>query len=209
MHRSRQKLADMVKTGEYDKDTTIGWTKESLERKVGDKWEDDYHSYEQMEGYVKKTSKNSGAFEEIRKYVQKQLECKNPECKTIKFTKNDKKLIKRTNFCIDCLVEREHQVRVAGLWKEYENYKIWTRMVVDGRMRLEQIKQAHDDLTQSIDYVLEDGSTEKWVLPQPVEEIKADMMKMIENGTKEIEELDVKREEAFNKLKEQGYESYL
>lgn len=209
MHRSRQKLADMVETGQYEKDTQIGWTKESEERKVGDTWEDEFHKYEQKEGFIKKTSKNSGAFEEVRKYVQKQLECKNPDCKTIKLTDVDKKLIKRANFCTNCLVEQEHKIRTSGLWSEYQNYKIWTRMVVDGRLRLEQIKQAKDDLKQHHDYVLEDGSSERWTLPQPVEEIREEMETMISNGTKEIEELDAKRMDAFNKLKEKGYESYL
>ena len=209
MHSSRRKLVDMVQTGEYEKDTQIGWTKVDEHREVGDKWEDEFHKYEKKDGYILKTSKNSDAFQEIRDYVKHKNECKNPNCKRVKYTDTDKQLIKQTNFCVDCLVEREHEVRVAGLWKEYENYKIWTRMLIQGKLKLEQIRQAHDELKQTYEYVLEDGTTEKWTMPQSVDDVKAEMIQMVVNGEKEIAELEEKRKEVFDKLKEGGFESYL
>lgn len=209
MHSSRRKLADMVFTGEYEKDATVGWTADQKEREIGDIWEDEFHKYEKKDGYILKSSKNSDAFQEIRDFVKKQNECKNPECKTAKITAVDKKLIKRTGYCVDCLAEKEHEVRTSGLWSEYENYKIWTRMIIDGKLRLDQIKQAHDDLKQVHEYTNEDGSVEKWTMPDPVDDVKAEMMVMIVNGEKEIAELDEKRTEAFNKLKKENLEHLL
>lgn len=209
MHRSRQKLADMVKTGKYETETQIGWTKEDEHRNVGDIWEDEFHKYEKKDGYTLKTSKNSQAFEEIRKNSQKNKECSNPDCKRAKYTAADHQLIKLTNFCVDCLAEREHHVRVAGLWPEYENYKIWTRMLVQGRIKLEQMRIALDDVKQTYEYTLEDGTTEKWVMPEAVDVVKREMAEIIANGEIEIKELEEKRIEAFNKLKEANLESYL
>ena len=70
MHPTRRKLVDMVNTGEYDKNTQIGWSKKKEQRKVGDIWEDDHYRYEKKEGYILKQGKNSGAFENIRKYLK-------------------------------------------------------------------------------------------------------------------------------------------
>ena len=58
MHPTRRKLVDMVHTGEYDKNTQIGWSKKK-EHKVGDIWEDDHYRYEKKDGYILKQGKNS------------------------------------------------------------------------------------------------------------------------------------------------------
>ena len=50
MHPTRRKLVDMVQTGKYEKNQTIGWTSKKEERKVGDVWEDEHHRYEKKEG---------------------------------------------------------------------------------------------------------------------------------------------------------------
>ena len=71
MHPTRRKLVDMVQTGEYDKNTTIGYDKIKETRNVGDVWEDEHNRYEKKEGYTVKTGKNSDAFQEIRKYIEK------------------------------------------------------------------------------------------------------------------------------------------
>ena len=86
MHPTRRKLVDMVQTGKYDKNTTVGWTKKEEARKVGDVWEDEHNRYEKKEGYTLKTGKNSEALQEIRKYLEEKSKCKNSECKTIKIS---------------------------------------------------------------------------------------------------------------------------
>ena len=61
MHPTRRKLVDMVHTGEYEKELSVGYRekKEHIIRKVGDKWEDERFVYEQKDGYVTKSGKNS------------------------------------------------------------------------------------------------------------------------------------------------------
>ena len=101
MHPTRRKLVDMVQTGKYDKNTTVGYTKAKETHNVGDKWEDDTHKYEKKEGYTVKTGKNHEAFLKIRKYLQEKNKCQNSTCKTIKKTDNDIRFIQNGGFCID------------------------------------------------------------------------------------------------------------
>jgi len=210
MHPTRRKLVDMVMTGgEYEKTTTTGWNAEKIERNVGDIWEDEYHKYEKKEGFTLKTSKNSEAFEELRKWKTEQSTCKGSECKTIKFTPTHKKLIQKTGFCANCLAEIETKIRVAGFWEQYEDYKVYTRMLIEGKIKLEELQQAYDDVKPYYEYINEDGTTDKWELPKSVEEVKADLMEMIEFGRTELEAVEKFRNIAFEILKDNKLEHYL
>ena len=105
MHPTRRKLADMVKTGEYEKNQSVGWEGKKTDRKVGDVWEDEHYRYEKKDGYTLKTGKNSEVFENIRKYLQEQNQCKNTDCDHVgEFGPNNKKLIRKTGFCISSCV---------------------------------------------------------------------------------------------------------
>ena len=208
MHPTRRKLVDMVQTGEYDKNTTIGYTKKEESRKVGDKWEDEHHKYEKKEGYILKTGKNHEATQEIRKYLEEKSKCiKYPNKQ---YTDNDKKLIKKTGYCLDALVEIEHEIKTSGLWVEYQNYKVWTKMIVYGKTKLESYKQSIDELKEEYELLGSDGKvTEKWKLPKSIDEVKAEIQELIDYGENEIKELEDKRQEAFEKLKEKNYEHYI
>jgi hypothetical protein len=200
----------MVQTGEYDKNTTIGYDKIEETRKVGDVWEDEHHKYEKKDGYVVKTGKNSESFQEIRNYLQEKSSCKNSECKTIKKTDNDLKFIQRGGFCMECTVDKEHNIRTAGLWAEYQNYKIWTKMIVYGKTKLDSYKQSIDELKEEYELIGSDGKvTETWKLPKSIDEVKAEIQELIDYGQNEIKELEVKRQEAFEILKEKNYEHYI
>jgi hypothetical protein len=210
MHPTRRKLVDMVETGEYDKNTTIGYTKKEESRKVGDVWEDKHNKYEKKEGYVLKTGKNSEAFQEIRKYLEKQSKCNSSDCKTIKKSDKDLKFIKNGGFCMNCTIEREHEIKVAGVWQEYNDYKVWTRMIVYGKTKLEAYKQSIDELKEEYEMVGSDGKiTETWKLPKSIEETKKDIKELISFGEGELKELEEKRQVAFDVLKEKNYEHYI
>jgi hypothetical protein len=209
MHPTRRKLMEMVQTGEYDKNTTIGYTKAEETRNVGDVWEDEHHKYEKKEGYILKTGKNSDALQEIREYIKEKSNCKNPECKTIKKTTSDRKLIEKSGYCVNCNAANEHTIRTKGFWKEYENYKVWTKMLIFGTAKIEEYKQSLSQVKPFYEYVNEDGSTEKWELPTTVEEAKAEIQELIDYGTKELEELKEKRLQALQILRENDLEHYL
>ena len=209
MHPTRRKLVDLVQTGEYDTNTTIGYTKAEENRNVGDIWEDEHHRYEKKEGYTLKTGKNSDALAEIRKYLEEKSKCKNSECKTIKKTDKDLLMIQKNGYCLTCTVDMEHLVRTAGFWKEYQDYKVATRMLVYGKQRLEELTHSLTDVKPYYEYVNEDGTTERWELPKSVEEVTAEIQELIEIGKKEIEELENTRLSSFEILKENNLEHYL
>jgi hypothetical protein len=209
MHPTRRKLVDMVQTGEYDKNTTIGWTKSEENHNVGDIWEDEFYKYEKKEGYTIKTGKNHEALQEIRNYLNLKKECSNPSCKKHKKTKNDEKLIQKTSYCINCLAEIEHNFRGAGIWTEYEEFRIYTRMIVEGKIKLEELKQSINEIKPYYEFINEDGSVEKWNLPKPVDEVKVEIQEMIDNGEIELKEIVQKLNEAFEVIKEHKLEHYL
>tara|TARA_B110000003_G_C16578324_1_gene507048 strand:+ start:536 stop:1192 length:657 start_codon:yes stop_codon:yes gene_type:complete len=209
MHPTRRKLVDMVQTGKYDKNTTVGYTKAKETHNVGDKWEDDTHKYEKKEGYTVKTGKNHEAFLKIREYLQEKNKCQNSTCKTIKKTDNDIRFIQNGGFCMTCTAEKETVLRVEGLFVPYQNYKIWTKMIVYGKQKLDELKHSLSEVKKEYEYVNEDGTVEKWKLPKSVDEVKSEIQEMIDIGNKEIEELELKRTEVFDELKEKNYEHYL
>lgn len=211
MHPTRRKLVDMIHTGEYEQDIKVGYRKENKEikREVGDTWEDEKYIYEQKDGYITKSGKNTKVFTDLRKWLKEKEECKNNKCQTKFKSTKDKKLIIKTGYCINCLAEIETQIRHAGIWQEYQNYRIWTKMIIEGRNKLEQVKQALSELKQEYEYMNEDGTTDKWQLDKPVEEVRAGMIEFIENGEKEVNDLVVKQKEAFKVIKEHDYEYIL
>ena len=178
MHPTRRKLVDMVQTGKYDKNTTVGYTKAKETHNVGDKWEDDTHKYEKKEGYTVKTGKNHEAFLKIRKYLQEKNKCQNSTCKTIKKTDNDIRFIQNGGFCMTCTAERETVLRVEGLFVPYQNYKIWTKMIVYGKQKLDELKHSLSEVKKEYEYVNEDGTVEKWKLPKSVDEVKSEIQEL-------------------------------
>lgn len=209
MHPTRRKLVDMVETGEYDKNTTVGYTKTEESRNIGDKWEDDNHKFEKKEGYTLKTGKNHEAFQKIREYLKEKNNCKNATCKTVKKTDNDIRFIQNGGFCMNCTTERETILRVDGVFVPYQNYKVWTKMIVYGKQRLEELKHSLTEVKEEYEYVNEDGTVEKWKLPKSIDEVKSEIQEMIDIGNKELEELEANRLLAFDELKDKNYEHYL
>ena len=210
MHPTRRKLVDMIKTGEYEKNTQIGYTKASETRNVGDVWEDEHNRYEKKQGYILKTGKNSEAFDEIRKYFEEKSKCKNLNCKTIKKSKKDKIFIEKGGYCLNCTIDVEHEIKMAGLWIPYEDYKIATRMIIYGKAKLDSYKQSLDELKEEYQMMGPDGKvTETWKLPKPIEEVRKEILELIKNGETELQEIEQKRLEAFEKLKEKNYEHYV
>ena len=210
MHPTRRKLVDMIHTGKYDKNATIGYEAKKETRKVGDVWEDEHHKYEKKEGYTLKTNKNHEQFQEIRKYLEEKSKCKNPECKTIKKTNKDKQFIQKNGYCLNCTVDKEHEIKMAGVWEDYQNYKVWTRMILFGKTKIDSYKQSLSELKEEYQMINDQGKvTETWKLPKPIDEVRAEINELIQYGEGEIKELEEKRNVSFEKLREVNMEHYL
>ena len=211
MHPTRRKLVDMVKTGEYETNQTIGWEAKKEDRKVGDVWEDEHYRYEKKEGYTLKEGKNASTFQEIRNYLAKLEECKNKDCDHVgKFSTNNKKSIKEYGYCIGCMSKLSLDLKELGLLEDYADYRVLTERIKAGLFQLDEIKQSMVDMKQQYDEINEDGKVvNSYVLPRPVEEMKEEMQGFIERSQKEIDEISEKRNLILEKFKEKNYEHIL
>jgi len=211
MHPTRRKLVDMVMHGaEYEKESFISFSgadKKKVKREVGDKWIDDNgRSYEQLEAGKIETSNLTDTMSEVRAYLDKLNTCKSDNCKTIKLERVDKKLISKTGYCLHCLTIKEAQIKIDGLWKEYEDYKIYSNMIAHGVDVIAQFQQAYRDAKQTYEVVQEDGKIETWSMEREVNELKDEIMTDIINFEKEIKEVTKLRNEAYDKLKDKNYD---
>jgi hypothetical protein len=211
MHPTRRKLVDMVMHGaEYEKESFISFSgadKEIIKRKVGEKWTDkNDKSWEQLEAGKVQTSELGDTMAEVRAYLDKLNTCKSDNCKTIKIGRVDKKIISKTGYCLHCLTLREAQIKYDGLWKEYEDYKIYSNMIAHGKDVIAQFQQAYNDTKQTYEVIQEDGKIETWSMERDVNELKAEIMMDIVNFEKEIEQVTKLRNEAWKKLKNKNYD---
>jgi hypothetical protein len=211
MHPTRRKLVDMVLTGgEYEKNTQISFSgadKEIIKRKVGERWTDDNGKtwIQHAAGRVE-TSELSDTMQEVRAYLDKLNTCKAEDCNTIKYGRVDKKLISKTGYCITCLAKKEAQIKYDGLWKEYEDYKIFSNMISHGNDVVAQLNQAYRDAKQEYEYINENGTKDVWRMERPVEELKAEILLDITNIETEVDTLIKLRKEAWEKLKHKNYD---
>ena len=211
MHPTRRKLVNMVLTGgDYEKNTQISFSgadKEKITRKVGERWTDESgKSWEQHEGGKIEVSELGDIMAETRAYLNKLNTCKSDECRTIKVSRADKKLISKTGFCAGCLAKRETQIKIDGLWEAYEDYKIYNNMISYGKDVISQFQQAYNDAKQEYEVVQEDGTIEKWSMERDVNELKAEILADITRFEEEIQQAKKLRNEAWDKLKDKDYD---
>ena len=211
MHPTRRKLVDMVLTGgEYAKNTTISLVDAkdtSIKREVGETWVDSKGvQWEQKEWGKEQVSSLSETMSNVRAYLDELNKCKAPVCKTIKKSRADKKLIQKTGFCATCLAERETIIRIDGNWEAYETYRMTQNMLSHGKDVLAKLNQAYNDVRQEYEYVNENGTTEKWTMERPAEELKAEIMVEIVKIEEEIQQVIKLRNEAWETLKDKNYD---
>ena len=211
MHPTRRKLVDMVMHGaEYEKESFISFSgadKEKVKREVGEKWTDsDGRSWEQLEAGKIETSELGDIMAETRAYLDRLNSCKADNCKTIKLSRADKKLVSKTGYCAECLGKRETTIKADGLWEAYEKYKIYSNMISYGTDVLAQFKQALADCKQEYEMVNEDGTIEKWKMERDVDEMKAEISSDIERYQSELDDVISLRKEMWEKLKNKNYD---
>lgn len=209
MHPTRRKLADMVHTGEYETDTRISMSdikEQSVDREIGEIWEDeDGFIWEQKKfGKVKK-SKLTDVMSQVRQYLDVSRECKKEDCDKTKYGPTDKKLISKTGYCSKCLATLEHPIRVDGLWKEYEQFRIYTNMMAYGTEVLEQMNNALDEITNVHQFINDTGEVEEWKSNKSVQELKEELENDIKRGKEELTEVIENRNKVYELLKDKNY----
>jgi hypothetical protein len=214
MHPTRRKLVDMVLHGkEYDKDTQISFAnadsvrENNRKKEIGEIWTDSQgKTWEQKEYGKIRINEHSETMADVRAYLDKLNSCSSQDCNTIKLSRADKKLISKTGFCATCLAKKELVIKLDGLWEAYEDYKIYSNMISYGKEVVAQFQQAYNDAKQEYEVVQEDGKLEKWAMERDVDELKAEILSDITRFEEEIELAKKLRNEAWEKLKDKGYD---
>jgi hypothetical protein len=210
MHPTRRKLVDMVLHGtEYDTDTKLGYDsgEGSKKREIGEVWTDiNGVTWEQRSYGRVQQSDLSETMSEVRRWLQEQKECKNERCEKTKFGYTDKQLIKKTGYCVDCLVDREAVIKTDGLWVEYSQYRMAQNMISHGNEVLLQLNQALKDVKAEYEIVNEDGSIEKWKMEKGVDELKDEIKSDITKINDELKDIISIRDTAWEKLKDKNYD---
>jgi len=105
-----------------------------------------------------------------------------------------------------CLVKKEAQIKIDGLWEAYEDYKIYSNMISYGKDIISQFQQAYNDAKQTYEVVNEDGTIEKWSMERDVNELKAEILADITKFEEEIQLATKLRNDAWEKLKDKNYD---
>lgn len=210
MHPTRRKLVEMVHTGEYDKNTQIsrGKKKEQVEREVGEEWTaEDGSVWVQKAGYKIKKTKNTDQLSKVRQSLESKLHCKAEKCdKKGQYGPTDKKLIKETGYCSNCLIEKEVPIRQNGDYEAYTKYRMYSNLYKQGLYYADKLQNAYDEAKQSYDYVDGDGKVQTWTLDRPVEELKEEIMEDLNHVQEELKLVKANLKELYSELKDKKYD---
>jgi hypothetical protein len=114
--RDVQRMRNLI-TKDYGAKTgvQIGYTKEYVERKEGDVWEENQKTWTIKNGIKQTISK----LDSVKKILQLPLVC--PKCsKHMKNFEMNRKMYSIHKMCYDCVIEFETELKRLGKYREYE-----------------------------------------------------------------------------------------
>jgi hypothetical protein len=200
IHPTRKKIIDTVFGREDNTQRVHGYEAEAeTKREVGEIWTDkEGKMWEQKEGYKISVSQ----MDDVRQYLEKLNNCQSEDCNTIKYSAADKKLIRKTGMCATCLAKFETELRIDGTYPFYEDYKITNNQlsyVIDLKA---QFEEAIKGVSQTLEFVNEDGTIQKWHYEVDLDKVKEDLQKDIDGATEAIEALLERKAALEDKLRE-------
>jgi hypothetical protein len=200
IHPTRKKIIDTVFGREDNTQRVYGYEGEvDGERSVGEIWTDkEGKTWEQKDGYKISVSQ----MDDVRQYLEKLNNCQAEDCKTINYSSADKKLIRKTGKCATCLAKEESVLRADGTYPFYEDYKISNNQlsyVIDLKA---QFEEALNGVSQTLEFINEDGTIQKWHYEVDIEKVKEDLQKDIDGATEAIEALLERKAALEDKLRE-------
>ena len=200
IHPTRKLIIDTVFGRTDNNQNVFGYEKETEQkREVGEKWTDsDGKEWEQKEGY--KT--NVSQMDEVRQYLDKLNNCQSEKCNTIKYSNADKKVIRKTGMCVTCLRQFEQRLKDDGTYPFYEDYKITNNQlsyVIDLKAQFEEGLRG---VSQTMEFINEDGTIQKWHYDIDIEKVKEDLQNDINSATQAIESLLERKTALEDKLQE-------
>ena len=151
-----QRLRNLM-TGKYGESTTtgIGYTKTQEFYNEGDVWELDGRKWTIKNGIKQNITKLDAA----KKEIHMPLFC--PSCNTLMKKQADKRFYLQFKRCLTCQVDFESELKIEGLWEEYNN--VFINDNVDNTIKEFEI-WFDENLNQSNEsFITEAGDVESWI----------------------------------------------
>ena len=150
-----ERLRNLIQ-GKYGSKSTvgIGYTKKQEHHKEGDIWEEDDRQWTIKDGIKQNITK----LDKAKKAHVMPIFC--PECTKPMTYWQDKNFYNLYKRCFNCQVDFEGQLRIEGLWEEYQKNII--NSDIDGFIAdySQFIEECLNDNTES--FISEAGDIEKW-----------------------------------------------
>lgn len=175
-------------------------------RKEGEKWTDnDGIEWQKTDGKVVKITKSQGDM--IREMIRQKCKCG----QVISWgTKLDQKLFNRTGLCSNCLITYETNLRILGIYPDYESYKMLSYelgSIQEAKVQIEEIikyfTEENGDMTMICNG---EGYMERWQNTNK-EQILKDAKKDLKIARKRIKQL-AEAKEAAKKRYQEGAAKY-
>jgi hypothetical protein len=151
-----QRLRNLVQ-GKYGEKATMGtgYTKKQEFHEEGDVWEEDGRTWTIKDGI----KQNITRLDKAKESLHLPLFC--PCCNNVMKKNNDKLFYIQYHRCFDCQIEFETELKIKGLWNDYEKHII--NSDIDGTIYDFNIWIDEEISKSNESFITEAGDVEKWV----------------------------------------------
>lgn len=150
-----QRLRNLIQ-GKYGEKATMGtgYTKQQEFHEEGDVWEEDGRTWTIKDGI----KQNITRLDKAKESLHLPLFC--PECNNVMKKQNDKLFYIQYHRCFDCHVGFETELKIKGLWNEYEKHII--NSDIEGTIHDFNIWIDEEINSSNESWITEAGDIEKW-----------------------------------------------
>lgn len=151
-----QRLRNLM-TGKHGAKTTVGvgYTKQQEFHEEGDVWEEDDRTWTIKNGIKQNITK----LDKAKESIHVPLFC--PCCNNLMKNKHDKAFYLQYKRCFNCQAEFETELRIKGLWADYEKHILNSDIDAIINEFSIWIDEQMDETNTS--YITEAGDVERWV----------------------------------------------
>lgn len=151
-----QRLRNLIQGKQGEKTTVgVGYTKQYEFHEEGDVWEENGRTWTIKDGI----KQNVTRLDKAKESLHLPLFC--PECNNVMKKNNDKLFYIQYHRCFDCQIEFETELRIKGLWNEYEKHIL--NSDIDGVIHDFNIWMDEEIESSNQSWITEAGDIEKWV----------------------------------------------
>ena len=151
-----QRLRNLVQGKHGERSTQgIGYNKAKEFHAEGDIWEEDDRTWTIKNGIKQNVTK----LDKAKESIHMPLFC--PSCNNLMKKQLDKRFYLQFNRCLDCQIDFEHELKMQGLWAEYN--KAFINEDIDNMINEFEIWFEEALNHSNEDFITEEGDVEKWV----------------------------------------------